>query len=393
MSTPSQPVFVEEPHKDCSNLDLLRACAIISIFVGQLLRFHGVDHLGPLSLENLYVWGIVIFFVHSGLVLMLSLERQSCEQGAANLFTDFMTRRFFRVWPLNAVLVSLVAIFGLPLMAMDAHHFYRATLSPSLVVFNLLLISNLTKSASVLSPAGWVTSQLQMCLLLPWIFLFLRPARSIWRFVILYVAAIALALAGLYAGGIGTLLRAAPLYLAGVLAYHLYRNKVSRLPAFLWPPLLAVLTIAFLQQNHLKLLNGPQTAECAVYAMGLILGLLIPRFAQISNRWLVTTTHTIAKYSYGIFMTHFFTIWLAMDEMSHLPIVYRLGTLVVVGAGLPILFYHVLEAPMTAFGKQLVDRRAMSKVLSVTHTTASGPEQLYEPVRFSRSRRAAENES
>jgi peptidoglycan/LPS O-acetylase OafA/YrhL len=393
MSRSSQPMFVEEPHKDWSNLDLLRACAIIAIFVGQLLRFHGVDHLGPLSLANLYVWGIVIFFVHSGLVLMLSLERQWCEQGPANLFTDFMTRRFFRVLPLSAVLVSLVVIFGLPLMAMDAHHFYRAILSPSVVVFDLLLISNLTKSVSVLSPAGWVTSQLQMCLLLPWIFVFLRPARSIWRFVILYVAAIALALAGLYAGGIGTLLRAVPLYLAGVLGYHLYRNKVSRLPAFLWPPLLAVLTLLFLEQNHVRLLNGPQIGECGVYAMGLILGLLIPRFAQISNRWLVTTTHTIAKYSYGIFLTHVFTIWLAMDVMSHLPMVYRVGTLVVVGAGLPILFYHGLEAPMTAFGKQLVDRHVRSKVLWGTRTTVSAPEQLYEPVRFRQSRRAAENES
>jgi peptidoglycan/LPS O-acetylase OafA/YrhL len=127
--------------------------------------------------------------------------------------------------------------------------------------------------------------------------------------------------------------------------------------------------------------------------MGLILGLFIPRFAQISNRWLVTTTHTIAKYSYGIFLTHFFTIWLAMDEMSHLPMVYRLGTLVVVGGGLPILFYHGLEAPMTAFGKQLVDRDATSKALSAVRTTVSATEQLYEPVRLSRSRRAAENES
>ena len=202
-----------------------------------------------------------------------------------------------------------------------------------------------------------------MCLLLPWIFLFLRPARSIWRMVILYMASVGLALMALYSGGIGTLLRAIPLFLAGVLAYHIQRKKVSRLPAFLWPPLIAALTIVFLEQNQLGLLKGALAQECGVYAMGLILGLLIPRFAQISNRWLVTTSHTIAKYSYGIFLTHFFAIWLAMDEMSHLPKVYRLGTLIVLGAGLPVLFYHGLEEPMTAFGKRLVDRQASLRLL------------------------------
>jgi peptidoglycan/LPS O-acetylase OafA/YrhL len=386
MSASSASMPAATPRRDWANLDFLRACAIIAIFSGQLMRFHGMDHLGPLRLGDLYIWGILIFFVHSGLVLMLSLERQWHEQGRANLFKDFMTRRFFRVLPLSAVLVSLVVIFNLPLVSMDAHHFYGETLSRSVVVFNLLLVNNLTNSTSILSPAGWVTSQLQMCLLFPWIFLFLRPARSIWRLAILYIASAGLALAALNAGGIGTLLRAIPLFLAGVLAYHLQRKKVSRWPAFLWPLLIAALTIVCLEQNHLGLLNGAPAQECGFYAMGLILGVLIPRFAQISNRWLVTATHTIAKYSYGIFLTHFFTIWLAMDEMSHLPVVYRLGTLIVVGAGLPILLYHLLEEPMTAFGKQLVDRHATPAAPSVVPAVGKS----YDLVRRVRPQREAE---
>ncbi len=389
MSTSSASMPAAVPQRDWSNLDLLRACAIISIFVGQLLRFHGVDHLGPLSLVDLSFWGILILFVHAGFVLMLSLERQ-WHRGRAKLFTHFVTRRFFRIFPMSTFGVALVAILGLPLVGMDAHHFYGETLSPSLVVSNLLLVNNLTNSTSILGPAGWLTFQWQMCFLLPWIFLFLRPARSIWRLVILYVASVGLALMALYSGGIGTLLRAIPLYLAGVLAYHIQRKKVSRLPAFLWPLLIAALTIVCLEQNHIGLLKGAPVQECGVWAMGLILGVFIPRFAQISNRWLVTTTHTIAKYSYGIFVTHLFAIWLAMDVMSHLPMVYRVGTLVVVGAGLPILFYHGLEAPMTAFGKRLVDRQATSLAPSMARTTVTAVGQSHNRARHIQSRTATE---
>ena len=97
----------------------------------------------PCSLVDLYFWGILIFFVHAGFVLMLSLERQWHEQGRAKLFTNFMIRRFFRLLPMSTFVTALVAILGLPLMDMHAHHFYGATLSPWLVVSSLLLISNL----------------------------------------------------------------------------------------------------------------------------------------------------------------------------------------------------------------------------------------------------------
>lgn len=49
-----------------------------------------------------------------------------------------------------------------------------------------------------------------------------------------------------------------------------------------------------------------------------MLGASAPFFAQITARWITEPSRTIAKYSFGIYLTHFFCIWLtftlAFDE-------------------------------------------------------------------------------
>ncbi len=193
--------------------------------------------------------------------------------------------------------------------------------------------------------------EMHMYLLLPALFLFVRSARSFWRLVILWVVAVGFGTMTLHSEGITSLIRAIPLFLPGVMAYQIQRKKISQLPAFLWPVLITVLTILFLAGDGLGGIGGLLARE---YGACLVLGLLLPAFAQISTRWVVAASHTIAKYSYGIYLTQFFTIWLAMDRMSHLPIIYRLGTLIVLSAGLPVVLYHGIEEPMIRFGKQLV---------------------------------------
>src|SRR4029077_4966072 len=60
---------------DSANLDLLRSAAVILVFVNHLLLFLGLTHAGEF-LRPLGRWGVQLFFVHSSLVLMMSLERQ-----------------------------------------------------------------------------------------------------------------------------------------------------------------------------------------------------------------------------------------------------------------------------------------------------------------------------
>jgi peptidoglycan/LPS O-acetylase OafA/YrhL len=361
MKTPSALIPPASAQRDLANLDLLRAFAVLLVFFGNLARFHGMNYLGPLSLD-LVGPGVLLFYVHTYFVLMQSLERQWNDRGSAKLFTVFMIRRSFRILPLSMLAVALVVIFRLPLMSLEPHHFYGVVHpSSSLVLLNLLLVQDLTRSVNILEPLWSLPLEMQMYLFLPGLFLFIRPARSIWRLVILWAIAVGFGAMTLHSEGITSVVRAFALFLPGAIAYQIQRKKISMLPAFLWPVLIAALTILFLAAADRGGVGGLLARE---YCVCLLLGLLMPRFRQISTDWLVVPSHAIAKYSYGIYLTQFFTIWLALEEMSHLPKIIRLGTLIVLGAGLPVFFYHVIEEPMIRFGKRLVDRPVTSTVPS-----------------------------
>ena len=100
----------------------------------------------------------------------------------------------------------------------------------------------------------------------------------------------------------------------------------------------------------------------------LFLGLVIPRFMPLSARWLTSASHCIAKYSYGIYLTHCFAIWLAFERLGSLPMAVKTLLFTAVGIGLPVLFYHGVEEPMILVGKRVADRipvRRMARLASV----------------------------
>jgi len=88
--------------KDSYNLDLLRATAVLLVLVSHLLYALSLRHPilessgwadlipGPL--------GVWMFFIHTTLVLMMSLERLSA---GASVAARFYIRRLFRIYPLS----------------------------------------------------------------------------------------------------------------------------------------------------------------------------------------------------------------------------------------------------------------------------------------------------
>jgi peptidoglycan/LPS O-acetylase OafA/YrhL len=88
-----------------------------------------------------------------------------------------------------------------------------------------------------------------------------------------------------------------------------------------------------------------------------VLGASSPFFAQISASWLTEPSRLIAKYSYGIYLTHFFCIWLAFDRLHYvLSRAIRLPLFAALAVLLPIAFYHLLEEPMIRLGKRVAKR-------------------------------------
>ena len=63
---------------DISNLDLLRALAVLIVYFSHLLMVLRVgDSWGFISLYQLSQAGVMIFFVHTAFVLMLSLSAKN----------------------------------------------------------------------------------------------------------------------------------------------------------------------------------------------------------------------------------------------------------------------------------------------------------------------------
>jgi peptidoglycan/LPS O-acetylase OafA/YrhL len=56
--------------RDLPNLDLVRSIAVISVVVEHTLLSLGIQKIGPFPVAYLGVMGVMVFFVHTTLVLM-----------------------------------------------------------------------------------------------------------------------------------------------------------------------------------------------------------------------------------------------------------------------------------------------------------------------------------
>jgi peptidoglycan/LPS O-acetylase OafA/YrhL len=328
-----------------SNLDFLRAVAVFFVCFAHLTYFRGIYRLGPLNVVPIGFWGVLVFFVHTSLVLMLSLERQWNQSGGSKFFLIFMLRRCFRIFPVSILVVALIALFHFPLAVVERGNFVGASMTLWTIICNIFLIQNLANQASILGPLWSLPYEMQMYLFLPFLFLLIRSTGAIWRSLLLWMLSISIAVVALRHKNVPDLLLFIPCFLPGVIAFQLMRTKRLQVPAFLWPLAIALLTIFFLAEPGWPF----RWAAC------LILGIAIPRFAPLKNHWLVAASHTTAKYSYGIYLTHFFSIWLAFEHLRSLSKIEKALVFGACSIGLPLLFYHLIEEPMIQLGKRIAD--------------------------------------
>lgn len=338
------------PGTDLPNLDFMRAVAVLLVLFGHLTYFLGVQEWGPLRIIEAGILGVKIFFVHTCFVLMLSLERQWRNQNAAEFFFSFMVRRAFRIYPLSILTVSLIAAFHLPMARLDSEQFAGIPLHPGVLVSNLLLIQS--SRNSILGPLWSLPYEMAMYLFLPWLFLWIVSTRSSWRLVLVWAASVlaSLALLAHWGGKTNNFLLYVPCFLPGVIAYQLRRTPRRQLPAFLWPGVVIGLVLFHLWDQRMV-----TSAWTKGWVLCLMLGACAPFFAQISPPWLAKPSHFIAKYSYGIYLTHFFCIWLIFDRLHYvLPRIVRLPLFTMLALLLPVALYYFIEEPMIQRGKRIV---------------------------------------
>jgi peptidoglycan/LPS O-acetylase OafA/YrhL len=328
------------------NLDVLRSLAVFFVVLSHVLIDNSLMHIGAYHTQTLGTLGVLIFFVHTCLVLMRSLERQDGAGMQRSLALPFLTSRFFRIFPLSVFVVLVLAAIGGP----DPHQH----LTPLMFISNIFLVQNLTGSASI-TPVLWsLPFEVQMYLFLPALYRWSRSsARHAWRWVLVLWCAFILLVWVFWRFGVNfDLIKFFPCFLPGVLAYCL-RTMRSR-----WS---AGILFSYVGANAIlyPLLVG-LGASATVLSWGICLGLgvLIPVCGDVKSMWLRTVASVVARYSYGIYLIHLSVLDVVFHRLRGVP--SALAWLLFIGgvAALSYATYHMIEKPGIGLGHLLVGRMA-----------------------------------
>ncbi len=324
-----------------ANLDLLRSLAVLCVFVAHLLYAGEWANFGSLGR-----FGVILFFVHTSFVLMASLDRMAEKYAGGKLLTAFALRRFFRIYPLSIATVLFVALMSVP---PDPSGHY-AWIGWGALASNLAVTQSLTYSRLSLAVLWSLPLEVQMYCLLPFMYLAIR--RSRFASTVFLVISLIAALAIPKIIGRLSVFAYAPCFTAGVFGFDLARAVKPRLPGWAWPLALFTAIAAF---NPLDDISLPDKLPRA-WLVSLAAGLAIPWFREMGRGPLRTAAHWIAKYSYGIYLSHSMVFWLALKQMAGFPAGLRIGILVVGCIACPISMYHLIEEPAILFGKKFVHR-------------------------------------
>jgi peptidoglycan/LPS O-acetylase OafA/YrhL len=326
--------------KISNNLDVLRAIAVCYVVLDHSLKFFGYPVVMGVDMNWLGRLGVMFFFVHTCLVLMMSLERQHGKISTARFVGNFYLRRICRIYPLSILLVTIVVLFSIPSeKILGAFSLSLCVPTKTELLLNLALMQNLHASRDIIGVLWSLPSEVQMYLFLPFLFLaFARKGRLAPLF-------------GIWCLGwvVARLLRPSDMYISqfipGVMAYVILRRvKAPRFSEWLWPLFLAGLTMAFLAWRPSW---GTGRLIC------LVLGLTLPHFKDITLPALNVAAHNIARYSYGIYLSHLFCLWFAFVFLKSTSTLLRSSVFVVLLIGVPVLLFHTIEDPFIRAGSML----------------------------------------
>jgi peptidoglycan/LPS O-acetylase OafA/YrhL len=356
--------------RDLANLDFLRAVAVSLVFFDHLfatINVRGFGDAGQL--------GVLIFFVHTSLVLMFSMGR--LKLSGSRLFSVFLIRRVFRIYPLSVLAVLATVTFRVPAACWTGPYEWIGW--PSFIS-NIFLTQNLTQSISILSVLWSLPFEMQMYLVLPFLFLLLSRFRSIKSAFAIWLLGIVIACADWVTHrGVADLnfllTRYVPCFLAGVVAWRIMATRRRRLPGFLWIFFLLMLVVAFRAIDAIRVYGPAAFGALHVSARNdqgiwwprffdlvrdwvfcAVTGFALPFFSEIRIRWLNGLSRKVALYSYGIYVAHVPILWLCFDLLHTGSLFLSALLSIALTAALAILLYHLLEHRAIEFGKRLSGR-------------------------------------
>jgi peptidoglycan/LPS O-acetylase OafA/YrhL len=321
--------------RDLPNLDFARSLAVTSVVVEHTLLSLGISKIGRFPIPYLGIMGVLVFFVLTTLVLMWSLERKPHT-------LDFYIRRVFRIYPLAIVAIAVVVLFHAPVTGTAQEYFqYSHPQLRDILIQSTLVPNMFQNSIQVLGVLWSLAYEVEMYLLLPVVFFFLRKNFAVWPLLLMWAMAVLLARKGpsdTHNFGV-----AIGYFLPGAMAYVGFKRWSPKLPAWLLPLFMGVVWIAFLL--HASFHTG--------WIACLLLGLGLPMFRQMRAEWAIAPSRIVAKYSYGVYLTHPFAIVVGIYLLRGHSLGVRLLVEAVVLVTVSTAAYHLLEQPMIRLGARL----------------------------------------
>lgn len=321
--------------RDMPNLDFVRSVAVVSVVVEHTLIALKIMWFGPYELQYMGVLGVLVFFVLTALVLMWSLERKPHT-------LDFYIRRFFRIYPLAWAVMGIALLFHAPTGGGAAEFFAYAHPTWRQVLFQATLIQ--PANAQLVSVMWSLPYEMEMYVLLPAMFFFVRRNFSIWPLMIFW--ALALVNARAVPSDHHNFVVTMGYFLPGIMAYVGFGRWKPRLPGWALPLFLLAMWAVFLYRFNFH--KG--------WYFCLVIGLALPLFRQMKSKWVLVPSRLIARYSYGVYLMHPFAIVIGMYLLKGQSLAVRLLCEVVPLVVLPVLAYHLLEHPMIRIGSRLAGR-------------------------------------
>lgn len=338
--------------RESPNLDILRSFAVIAVLVNHLAQITPWGRSGGAWAFNaIGRAGVLIFFVHTALVLMGSLERLEARGGDTHLLRAFYIQRICRLYPLSIACVTAVLLVHFLVPA-----WHLPWVSFRAVAANLALVQNLTWDPSAIWPLWSLPYEVQMYVVLPFIYLMTKRRGAMAYVALLWVVTAAWGsyqfasdpryLVTPYQYPISWFV---PTFLGGVFAFILLRQRKAVIPALFWPVLILGIFVVF---QMVPMRRG----ELAMT----LLGFAIPQFRETQNAAIRVISHQVAKYSYGIYLLHAPLLELCFVHLHRLGIVSEVVLFVSLLSVCSIGAYHLIEKPMIDVGHR-VSRRIAGK--------------------------------
>jgi len=358
--------------QDSHNLDVLRSVAVLLVLFSHFLVAFGLDKQPAFALwgiESLGKFGVQLFFIHTSLVLMMSLARLEKSGGGA-IVGRFYIRRIFRIFPLSMLTIATVLLLKIP-------PYFGVPFtwpSPLRLWSNLLLIQNLTRTHEISLPLWSLPFELQMYVILPFIYFagkkFGKPLYIVMLGFVLWQGDHVLS----QKLGYPRLLLYAPFFFLGMATF--YRSAKNTLSGAWF--VLSLLLLIVLHSLSARVV-GDYRAGWPEWVFCLIFCMMLPSFYDVKSTALRHAAKYIAKYSYSIYLAHLPLMWWVFTKMATQPMVVRMLIFWVALAAISVVLYHAIEEPFIRLGGLVANslsRRPQTPKRATTVTKADAMESV-----------------